>query len=138
MHVQQRVIMNLKTLFAKLSNNRFSVFFSILGLYILLSTIIRIAFLFWSSKDLYFNLMYILRAFPLDFVTILQLERCFYSYIQSIFYCFPNDGLVPDSIRFSLIFIWLLSFLLFISVCWPRFLFGMSLALDSILSLSII
>jgi len=49
--------------FQKIFDSRFAVLFSILSLYILFSTFVRIGFLFWSSKDLYFNLHYILRAF---------------------------------------------------------------------------
>ena len=47
----------------KIFDSRFAVLFSILSLYILFSTLIRIGFLFWSSTDLDFNLFYILRAF---------------------------------------------------------------------------
>ena len=49
--------------FKQIFDSRFAVLFSILSLYILFSTLIRIGFLFWSSKDLDFNLLYILRAF---------------------------------------------------------------------------
>lgn len=49
--------------FQKIFSSRFAVLFSILSLYILFSTLIRIGFLFWSSTDLDFNLFYILRAF---------------------------------------------------------------------------
>ena len=49
--------------FQKIFDSRFAVLFSILSLYILFSTLIRIGFLFWSSKDLDFNLFYILRVF---------------------------------------------------------------------------
>ena len=49
--------------FQKIFDSRFAVLFSILTLYILFSTLIRIGFLFWSSTDLDFNLFYILRAF---------------------------------------------------------------------------
>ena len=49
--------------FQKIFDSRFAVLFSILSLYILFSTLIRIGFLFWSSTDLDFNLFYILRAF---------------------------------------------------------------------------
>ncbi len=49
--------------FKQIFDSRFAVLFSILSLYILFSTLIRIGFLFWSSKDLDFNLFYILRAF---------------------------------------------------------------------------
>lgn len=49
--------------FKQIFDTRFAVLFSILSLYILFSTLIRIGFLFWSSTDLDFNLFYILRAF---------------------------------------------------------------------------
>ena len=49
--------------FQKIFDSRVAVLFSILSLYILFSTLIRIGFLFWSSTDLDFNLFYILRAF---------------------------------------------------------------------------
>ncbi|WP_144280995.1 LTA synthase family protein [Chryseobacterium echinoideorum] len=49
--------------FQKIFSSRFAVLFSILSLYILFATLIRIGFLFWSSKDLDFNLLYIARAF---------------------------------------------------------------------------
>ncbi|MFC4165429.1 LTA synthase family protein [Epilithonimonas zeae] len=49
--------------FYKISNSRFSILFSILSLYILFSSVIRIVFLIWSSKDLDFNLAGMLRAF---------------------------------------------------------------------------
>ncbi|MFC3157978.1 Phosphoglycerol transferase MdoB [Chryseobacterium arachidis] len=49
--------------FQKIFDSRFAVLFSILSLYILFSTLIRIGFLFWSSKDVDFNLFYIVRAF---------------------------------------------------------------------------
>lgn len=63
MHVQQRVIMNPKALFAKLFKSRFSVLISILSLYIVLSFVVRIVFLLWSSKDLDFNFLHISKAF---------------------------------------------------------------------------
>lgn len=49
--------------FKQIFDSRFAVLFSILSLYILFSTLIRIGFLFWSSTDLDFNLFYILKAF---------------------------------------------------------------------------
>ncbi|WP_262889405.1 LTA synthase family protein [Chryseobacterium schmidteae] len=42
---------------------RFSAFYSILSLYILLSFLIRLVFLIWSSNDVDFNFIYILRIF---------------------------------------------------------------------------
>lgn len=49
--------------FQKIFDSRFAVLFSILSLYVLFSTLIRIGFLFWSSMNLDFNLFYIVRAF---------------------------------------------------------------------------
>ena len=51
-----------------LYRTRFSTLFSVLSLYILLSFLIRISFLIWSSKDVDFNLIYILRAFFTGFI----------------------------------------------------------------------
>lgn len=53
----------LSKLTEKAFNSRFSAFFSILSLYILLSFLIRVVFLIWSSKDVDFNFIYILRIF---------------------------------------------------------------------------
>lgn len=53
----------LSNLTEKVFNSRFSAFFSILSLYILLSFLIRVVFLIWSSKDVDFNFIYILRIF---------------------------------------------------------------------------
>lgn len=49
-------------------NSRFSALFSILSLYIILSFLIRIAFLVWSSADVDFNPFYIFRAFTTGFL----------------------------------------------------------------------
>ncbi|MGI9649787.1 LTA synthase family protein [Chryseobacterium sp. RLHN22] len=51
-----------------LYRTRFSALFSVLSLYILFSFLIRISFLIWSSKDVDFNLIYILRAFFTGFI----------------------------------------------------------------------
>lgn len=55
--------MDPKTIFAKLFKGRSTVLFSILILYITLSCVVRVVFLFWSSKDLDFNFLHILKAF---------------------------------------------------------------------------
>lgn len=47
---------------------RFSALFSTLGLYLLLSFLIRVALLIWSSKDVDLNLFYIIRAFFTGFL----------------------------------------------------------------------
>ncbi|MFY1045821.1 LTA synthase family protein [Chryseobacterium sp. GP-SGM7] len=64
MEKSKRVSVFTKSLF----RSRFAAFFSLLSLYLLLSFIIRISFLIWSSKDVDFNLMYILRAFFTGFI----------------------------------------------------------------------
>lgn len=58
----------LSNLTGKAFNSRFSAFFSILSLYILLSFLIRLVFLIWSSKDVDFNFIYILRIFFTGFL----------------------------------------------------------------------
>jgi len=58
----------LSNLTEKVFNSRFSAFFSILSLYILLSFLIRLVFLIWSSKDVDFNFIYILRIFFTGFL----------------------------------------------------------------------
>lgn len=55
-------------LIKKSLNSRFSVFFSILGLYLILSFLIRITFLIWSSKDVDFTFFYLVRAFTTGFL----------------------------------------------------------------------
>ncbi|CAA7390975.1 LTA synthase family protein [Chryseobacterium fistulae] len=55
-------------LFQKIFKSRFSAFFSILCLYLCLSFLIRIVFVFWSIKDIDLSLMYILRAFFTGFI----------------------------------------------------------------------
>ncbi|WP_379969409.1 LTA synthase family protein [Epilithonimonas sp. UC225_85] len=69
--------MNLKTFFAKLLKGRFSLLFSILSLYIVLSFIVRVTLLIWSAKDADFNLLYILRAFFTGFVFDLTMGLLF-------------------------------------------------------------
>ncbi len=55
--------MKSKALFATLFKSRFSVLFSILSLYIVLSLVVRAVFLFWSMKDLDPDLLLISKAF---------------------------------------------------------------------------
>lgn len=56
---------------------RFSALFSTLGLYLLLSFLIRVALLIWSSKDVDFNLFYIIRAFFTGFLYDLAIGSLF-------------------------------------------------------------
>ena len=67
-----------------LFSGRFSVFFSVLCLYIFLSFIIRIAFLIWSSSNADFNLLHILRAFITGFLYDLTIGLLFLT-IYSIY-----------------------------------------------------
>lgn len=62
-----------KTLF----NSRFSALFSVLSLYIILSFLIRIAFILWSSADVDFNPFYIFRAFLTGFLYDLAIGSMF-------------------------------------------------------------
>lgn len=65
-------------------SGRFSVFFSVLCLYIFLSFIIRIVFLIWSSSNADFNLLHILRAFITGFLYDLTIGLSFLT-IYSIY-----------------------------------------------------
>lgn len=56
---------------------RFSALFSTLGLYLLLSFLIRVALLIWSSKDVDLNLFYIIRAFFTGFFYDLAIGSLF-------------------------------------------------------------
>ncbi|OBW39496.1 Lipoteichoic acid synthase 2 [Chryseobacterium sp. MOF25P] len=56
---------------------RFSALFSTLGLYLLLSFLIRVALLIWSSKDVDLNLFYIIRAFFTGFLYDLAVGSLF-------------------------------------------------------------
>ena len=67
-----------------LFSGRFSVFFSVLCLYIFLSFIIRIVFLIWSSSNADFNLLHILRAFITGFLYDLTIGLSFLT-IYSIY-----------------------------------------------------
>ncbi|RZJ43754.1 MAG: LTA synthase family protein, partial [Chryseobacterium sp.] len=64
-------------LFQKIFGGRFSALFSVLSLYLLLSFVIRIVFLIWSSKDVDFNPLYILRAFFTGFAFDLTIGTLF-------------------------------------------------------------
>ena len=67
-----------------LFSGRFSVFLSVLCLYIFLSFIIRIVFLIWSSSNADFNLLHILRAFITGFLYDLTIGLSFLT-IYSIY-----------------------------------------------------
>lgn len=67
-----------------LFSGRFSVFLSVLCLYIFLSFIIRTVFLIWSSSNADFNLLHILRAFITGFLYDLTIGLSFLT-IYSIY-----------------------------------------------------
>ena len=67
-----------------LFSGRFSVFFSVLCLYVFLSFIIRLVFLIWSSSNADFNLLHILRAFITGFLYDLTIGLSFLT-IYSIY-----------------------------------------------------
>lgn len=64
-------------LFRKIYQSRFSALFAILGLFIVLSLIIRITFTLWSFNDLDLNLISIIRAYATGFVFDLVTGSCF-------------------------------------------------------------
>ncbi len=63
--------------FRKFFDSRFAALFTILGLYIVLSFLIRMVFLIWSAKDIDFNIYYILRAFVTGFIYDAVVGSCF-------------------------------------------------------------
>ena len=69
--------MALKSKLCSLFKGRFSVLFSILGLYLCLSFIIRIVFLFWSINDLEPNILHIIGAFAIGFCYDLMMGASF-------------------------------------------------------------
>ncbi|MBW8523983.1 sulfatase-like hydrolase/transferase [Chryseobacterium chendengshani] len=83
--------MNSKTiskLFQKIFNSRFSALFSVLGLYLVLSFLIRLGFLLGSAKDVDFSPFYILRAFFTGFffdLTVVHFLLLLYAIYLSIF-----------------------------------------------------
>ncbi|MBB4805402.1 phosphoglycerol transferase MdoB-like AlkP superfamily enzyme [Chryseobacterium defluvii] len=57
-----------RSLKGKIFKSRFSAFFTVLGLYILLSFLIRVTFFIWSFKDVDFNFISLVRTFFTGFV----------------------------------------------------------------------
>ena len=49
------------------SNSRYATLFFLIGLYVVLSTLTRVIFLFWSSADADFHVFYVIRAFLTGF-----------------------------------------------------------------------
>jgi len=80
----------LAELISKLKNNRFSALFTVLWLYIALSSFTRIIFLFWSEKDVDFNLIYLIRAFLTGFVFDATTGLCFLFFYAVYLLFFPK------------------------------------------------
>lgn len=51
----------------KFFKGRFAVFFTVLGVYLMLSLVIRFVFLIWSAKDIVSNALFVLQSFLLGF-----------------------------------------------------------------------
>lgn len=73
-----------------LFKSRFSVLFTVLGLYLVLSFLVRIVFLIWSSKDIDFNIFYIFRAFATGFVYDLLIGLSFLFLYAMYLLLFPK------------------------------------------------
>ncbi|MFT3751155.1 MAG: sulfatase-like hydrolase/transferase [Agriterribacter sp.] len=76
--------------FQKICSGRFSVFFTILSLYIGLSFIIRIIFLAWSANDIDFNILHVLGAFCIGFLYDLTTGCCFLFLYAVYLFLFPK------------------------------------------------
>ena len=61
----------------KMFKGRFSLLFSIISLYIILSFIIRFTFLIWSLSDINLNFLYIIKAFGTGFLYDLTIATLF-------------------------------------------------------------
>lgn len=70
--------------FQKLFSGRFSALFSILSLYLILSFIIRLLFLIWSSKDADFSILYLFRAFITGFLYDLTMG-CLFLFLYAVY-----------------------------------------------------
>ncbi len=74
----------------KKPGNRFSLFFAVLGLYLLLSFLVRISFLIWSFHDLVFAPGHIIRAFIMGFLFDLTAGLCFLGLYALYLLLFPK------------------------------------------------
>jgi len=83
-----------------LFKSRFSVLLTVLGLYLVLSFLVRMVFLIWSSKDIDFNIFYILRAFATGLVYDLLIGLGFLFLYAMYLLLFPKKwiGSVFDKI----------------------------------------
>lgn len=116
-----------------LFSGRFSVFFSVLWLYIFLSFIIRIVFLIWSSSNADFNLLHILRAFITGFLYDLTIGLSFLTIYSIYLLILPKKliGSVFDKV-FTYFYLTIIFIIIYFSLL-AEILFGMSSAFDLIL-----
>lgn len=75
---------NIRKSYEQLIHGRFSAFFSILALYLILCLVIRILFLLWSCKNAELNAIYIIRAFSTGFLFDLMMGL-FYLSVYGIY-----------------------------------------------------
>ena len=116
-----------------LFSGRFSVFFSVLCLYIFLSFIIRIVFLIWSSRNADFNLLHILRAFITGFLYDLTIGLSFLTIYSIYLLILPKKliGSVFDKV-FTYFYLTIIFIIIYFSLL-AEILFGMNLVFDLIL-----
>lgn len=116
-----------------LFSGRFSVFLSVLCLYIFLSFIIRIVFLIWSSSNADFNLLHILRAFITGFLYDLTIGLSFLTIYSIYLLILPKKliGSVFDKV-FTYFYLTIIFIIIYFSLL-AEILFGMSSAFDLIL-----
>lgn len=83
-----------------LFKSRFSVLLTVLGLYLVLSFLVRMVFFIWSSKDIDFNIFYIFRAFATGLVYDLLIGLGFLFLYAMYLLLFPKKwiGSVFDKI----------------------------------------
>ncbi|MCG2791977.1 MAG: sulfatase-like hydrolase/transferase [Weeksellaceae bacterium] len=79
-----------KAFFARLFKSRFSVLFSILSLYVVLSFVVRLVFLVWSSKDVDFSIVPLARAFFTGFFFDLAVGALFLILYAIYLFIFPK------------------------------------------------
>lgn len=116
-----------------LFSGRFSVFFSVLCLYIFLSFIIRTVFLIWSSSNADFNLLHILRAFITGFLYDLTIGLSFLTIYSIYLLILPKKliGSVFDKV-FTYFYLTIIFIIIYFSLL-AEILFGMNLVFDLIL-----
>ena len=100
-----------------MSTKRFSTVFSVLGIYMFLSFLVRITFLIWSAKDVDASLISVLRSFASGFAFDLTAGLCFlFLYVIYLFFL-PKRwiGSVLDK-AFTYIYLSLTLFIIYFSL----------------------